>query len=72
MVTDVECGKRPDSKHGKRAKGQVVVTFATAESLKLEIAKLAKKEGITPSEWMRTALRERARRSFAAMRRGAA
>lgn len=56
------------SRHGRRRVGQVVCTFALAESLKREIGRIAFGEGLTPSEWMRLHLRDTVRRHLAAKR----
>lgn len=56
------------SRHGLRAPGQTVVTFALPLSLKNEIRKIARADGATPSDWMRVTLRDRVRRHYAALR----
>jgi hypothetical protein len=60
---------RKESRHGKRAEGQVVLSFAVAETLKAAINRIARAEGVTPSEWMRLHLRDTVRRSQQAARK---
>jgi hypothetical protein len=58
-----------ENRHGKRAVGQVVLSFAAHENLKDDIARAAKVTGFkTPSEYMRVKLAAQVRRDIAKAR----
>ena len=57
------------SRHGKRAQGMVLISFAAHESLKKAVKRLAKAEKITPSEWMRRRTTEHVQKGLAALKK---